>query len=80
MPLIKSNFARWMGLVATIGVGGVAALPPSGTVIIAGSVGSSPLVNTLMATGQLFLTGSVLFVYNGTNFTGFSANISASGS
>jgi hypothetical protein len=80
MPLIKSNYARWNGLVVTVGVGGVAALPPSGTVILAGSVGSGPVVNTLIATGQLYLTGSVLFVYNGTNFTGFSANISASGS
>jgi hypothetical protein len=68
MPLVKTNFRRWGGLVVTGGVGGVAALPPSGA------------ASFLVQTGAVFMSGSVLYVWNGGIFTGFSANISASGS
>jgi len=68
MPLIKTNFRRWGGLVITGGVGGVAALPPSGA------------ASFITPTGAMYLSGSALFIWNGANFNGFSANISASGS
>jgi len=67
MPLVKENFRRWLGPVP-IGVGGGAALPPS----VAASF--------VTPTGAIYLSASVLYIWNGGIFTGFSANISASGS
>jgi hypothetical protein len=60
MPLVRSNFRRWSGLVTTVGVGGVAALPPS----VAAS-GVTP-------TGMVFMSASQLYIWNGGLFVGWS--------
>ncbi len=68
MPTVKANFRRFGGIVQVSGIGGQAALPAS----------AAASFNTV--SGAIYMSGSVLYVWNGAIFTGFSANISASGS